>query len=142
MATFIKMYTYMHYSTNSKHNSIQYTVYLVLRKNFLDYLYDCKHEGILGMFLFNYMNLCKDNVSFRNIFNHWWASKKKCTCTFMCKYLWLFHSQDLYTHLTLITFPLFIKLNREGIIEEKGSEQCFVEWEWAKFDENWSIFYH
>lgn len=38
-------------------------------------------------------------------------------------------SQDLYTHLTLITFPLFIKLNREGIIEEKGSEQCFVEWE-------------
>lgn len=47
----------------------------------------------------------------------------------MCKYLRLFHSQDLYTHLTLITFPLFIKLNREGIIEEKGSEKCFVEWE-------------
>lgn len=36
----------------------------------------------------------------------------------------------IFTHIvTLITFPLFIKLNREGIIEEKGSEQCFVEWE-------------
>lgn len=54
--------------------------------------------------------------------------KKKCTCTFMCQCDSF--TVKIFTHIvTLITFPLFIKLNREGIIEEKGSEQCFVEWE-------------
>lgn len=56
--------------------------------------------------------------------------KKKNAHVHLCVNICDSFTVKIFTHtVTLITFPLFIKLNREGIIEEKGSEQCFVEWE-------------
>lgn len=55
--------------------------------------------------------------------------KKKNAHVHLCVNVCDSFTVKIFTHIvTLITFPLFIILNREGIIEEKGSEQCFVEW--------------
>lgn len=69
------------------------------------------------------MNLCKDNVLFRNIFNYWWVIKKKNVYVYLCVNICDFFIVKIFIYIViLIIFFLFIKLNREGIIEEKGSE--------------------
>lgn len=69
------------------------------------------------------MNLCKDNVLFRNIFNYWWVSEKKNVYVYLRVNVCDFFIVKIFIYIViLIIFFLFIILNREGIIEEKGSE--------------------